>query len=199
MRFSRRGGPSRRGSGWSFDTVIDQARAGDHDAVTDLYLDHVAMVHGYLTACGVSEPDDLTSEVFAGMLRGLDRFEGGQPEFRRWLMTIAHRRLVDQRRRWFRDRIDLAEPHKLETAGSARLVTDLHVREIDPELVAGFFELTEAQREVLALRFVADLSLVEVSEVTDRPVGAVKSLQSRGLAALRKRVPDPTAPQGAMP
>jgi RNA polymerase sigma-70 factor (ECF subfamily) len=147
----------------------------------------------------VTDPDDLTSEVFAGMLRGLGRFEGGRPEFRRWLMTIAHRRRVDQHRRWATNRIDLADPRTLEEAGSGRLAADLDQRAIDPELVAGFSELTGAQREVLALRFVADLSLDEVSEITDRPVGAVKSLQSRGLAALRKRVPDPTTSQGATP
>jgi RNA polymerase sigma-70 factor (ECF subfamily) len=198
MGFSRRA-PSRRRSIRSFDSVIDRAKAGDHDAVTDLYLDHVAMVHGYLRACGISDPDDVTSEVFAGMLRGLDRFEGGRPEFRRWLMTIAHRRRVDQQRRWATNRIDLTEPRTLEDAGSGGLAADLDARTIDPDLVAGFSELTGAQREVLALRFVADLSLEEVSEVTDRPVGAVKSLQSRGLAALRKRVPDPSTWQGATP
>jgi RNA polymerase sigma-70 factor (ECF subfamily) len=178
--------------------VVDRAKAGDSQAVTDLYVEHVAIVHGYLRACGVPEPDDLTSEVFAGMLRGLDRFHGaGRGEFRRWLMTIAHHRMIDQRRHWFRNRIDLDEPHKLEQVGWPGLVTDLGVHEIDPELVAGFCELTEPQQEVLALRFVADLSLREVSEITDRPIAAVKSLQSRGLAALRRRVTDPTAQEGA--
>lgn len=199
MRSNHRREPHQRAFVPSFDSVIERSKAGDGGAIADLYTDHVAMVYGYLRACGVPDPDDLTSDVFIGMLRGLDRFHGDHAAFRRWLMTIAHRRLVDQQRRWYRNRIDLIEPGDLERDGSSPLATELDALEIDRELVMAFAELTEAQREVLALRFVADLSLEEVSGITDRPVAAVKSLQSRGLAALRKRVPNPTARQGATP
>jgi RNA polymerase sigma-70 factor (ECF subfamily) len=157
------------------------------------------MVYGYLTACGAPEAEDLTSEVFAGMLRGLDRFGGDAPDFRRWLMTIAHRRLVDQQRRYYRNRIELIEPDALARSWSGQDHADVGAVEIDQELITAFAELTDAQREVLALRFVADASLQDVSDITGRPIAAVKSLQNRGLAALRKRIPDPAARQGAAP
>jgi RNA polymerase sigma-70 factor (ECF subfamily) len=44
------------------------------------------------------------------------------------------------------------------------------------------------QRRVVALRFYGDLSLQEIAEVTNRPVGTVKSRLHRGLAALRDRM-----------
>jgi RNA polymerase sigma-70 factor (ECF subfamily) len=199
MNFSRRQELGRRHAVHSFGDILDRAKAGNHDAIADLYLSHVSMVYGYLRACRAPEPEDATSEVFTGMLRTLDRFEGDRLAFRRWLMTIAHHRLVDQRRRCHRDRIELIEPASLDGWWSSRHPADPGVGEIDQELITAFAELTDGQREVLALRFIADVSLQDVCDITGRPVAAVKSLQSRGLAALRRRVPDPALRQEAAP
>jgi RNA polymerase sigma-70 factor (ECF subfamily) len=197
MRFTRRRPPRSGDPAQLFDALVRRAKAGDDHAVEQLYCDHVAVVYGYLRASRVPDPEDLTSEVFAGMLRGLHRFEGGQADFRRWLMTIAHHRLVDQRRRSLRDKIDLTEPGELDASWSGRQLVEAAAVVVDADLIAAFGALTEAQREVLALRFVTDASLQDVAEITGRPVAAVKSLQSRGLAALRKMVSDPSARQGA--
>lgn len=180
---------SRRGIPPSFDRVIEAAKAGDTDAVSTLYLNHVAMVYGYLRACGANDPEDVTSEVFVGMLRGLRRFDGGQPEFRRWLMTIAHRRLVDQRRRRQVSRVELSEPSSLDEVRLEGNLTELRAVEIDPDLVEAFAGLTDAQREVVALRFIADVSLRGVAAITGRPTGAIKSLQNRALESLRRQMP----------
>jgi RNA polymerase sigma-70 factor (ECF subfamily) len=46
--------------------------------------------------------------------------------------------------------------------------------------------LTDDQRVVVLLKFAAGLSNEEAAEVTGKPIGAVKSLQHRGLGALRR-------------
>lgn len=191
----RRGGADRAAAP-SFDRIVGAAKTGDHDAVTLLYIDHVAMVYGYFRACGAADPDDLTSEVFMGMLRGLAAFEGDQAAFRRWLMTIAHRRLVDSRRRAGADKVELSEPSSMELLGGDG-GADLEAVAFDAELVDAFGRLTDPQREVLALRFIADVSLQGVAVITGRPTGAVKSLQNRGLASLRRQLPATKARLGA--
>ena len=50
------------------------------------------------------------------------------------------------------------------------------------------FEITRVAREVLALRFVADLPLEDVARLTKRSVGATKALQHRALENLRAAV-----------
>ena len=184
-----------RATSGSFDHIVRAAKVGDQDAVSVLYLNHVAMVYGYLRACMAQEPEDLTSEVFLGMLRGLARFDGNQPDFRRWLMTIAHRRLVDQRRSQAVSRVNLTEPSSLEAVEANRDLQEIHGAKMDSDLVAAFGSLTDAQREVLALRFIADVSLRGVASITGRPRGAVKSLQNRGLQSLRRHMSDPRAEQ----
>lgn len=164
--------------------MIDEARRGDRDAIGVLYRNHVGLVYGYLRACGVPDAEDLTADVFVGMLRNLHSFTGGPNEFRAWLMTIAYRRRVDAGRRAAGNGFDLHEPQSFdafESVAPSELVTS----EIDPRLIEAFGALTDPQREVLALRFVADLGLERVAAITGRPVGAVKSMQHRALAALR--------------
>ncbi|MFV0258323.1 MAG: RNA polymerase sigma factor [Acidimicrobiales bacterium] len=172
----------------TFDQTMDRAKSGDDDALSVLYLNHVAMVYGYLRACRAVDPEDVTSEVFLGMLRGLTRFEGSQADFRRWLMTIAHRRLVDERRRSMRNPHELIDPQLMQQRPSPNNITELKAIAVNEDLITAFSRLTDAQREVLALRFVADVSLQDVAAIVGRPVAAVKSLQSRGLAALRREM-----------
>lgn len=153
-----------------------------------LYADLAPVVAGYLRVQGAAEPEDLTNEVFLGVFTGMDSFEGSETQFRSWVFTIAHRRLVDERRRLAR-RLwspagDLAEFDKsggdveadaLDVLGSRRVV----------EWCAG---LSADQRDVLVLRVVGDLTIDQVAAIVDKSPGAVKALQRRALTALRQQV-----------
>lgn len=142
---------------------------------------------GYLRGQRAREPEDLTSEVFLGVFRGLDTFDGTEQQFRSWVFTIAHRRLLDERRRAARQPpmapvdagLDLpggdAEREALDALG-AQWVQRLSAR------------LSADQRTVLLLRIVADLTAEEVAQITGKTVGAVRALQRRGLDALRRMI-----------
>lgn len=137
------------------------------------------IVLGYLRAQRAPEPEDLLGEVFLQVARDLPRFSGDEGALRRWVFAIAHNRLLDARRRAARRPVvsssDLPEQ-------AAHPVPDA----IDPALVEALATLTPDQREVVVLRFVADLPLEDVARITRRRVGAVKALQHRGLEALTR-------------
>ena len=67
--------------------------------VEDVFRRYAAPVHNYLRAAGASDSEDLLSDVFVDVMRGLDRFRGDEDALRRWVFTIAHHRLVDEHRR----------------------------------------------------------------------------------------------------
>ena len=133
-------------------------------------------VHGYLRAAGAVASEDMLSDVFLDVLRGLDRFDGDDEALRRWVFTIAHHRLVDERRKVARRRRFAVQPQAPVPAPAEPL---------DRDLEAALDLLTPEQREVVVLRFVADLSLETVAKMTGRSVGAVKALQHRTLARLQ--------------
>ena len=143
----------------------------------DVYRALAPAVLGYLRSQRAAEPEDLLGEVFLQVVRDLPRFRGDDDDLRRWVFTIAYHRLVDARRSsGRRPAFDDGAVPELRSAPPAD--------RLDPDLVRALCELTADQREVVALRFVADLSIDAVATLTGRSPGAVKALQHRALAAL---------------
>lgn len=141
-------------------------------------------VLGYLRAQRAPDPEDLLGDVFVQVARDLHRFRGDDAALRRWVFSIAHNRLIDARRRLAR-RPRAADRPVPDRPGPAP------ADPIDPELVAALAELTPEQREVVVLRFVADLALADVARITSRRVGAVKAMQRRALEALERSLARP--------
>jgi RNA polymerase sigma factor (sigma-70 family) len=143
------------------------------------YRELAPAVLGYLRAQRARDPEDLLGEVFLQVTRDLSRFRGDRDDLRRWVFTIARNRLVDDSRRRARrpEIVDRELPD---------ISTVLPADAPDPDLVRALALLTDDQREVIALRFIADLPLEEVARVTKRKIGAVKALQHRGLTTLAR-------------
>jgi RNA polymerase sigma-70 factor (ECF subfamily) len=146
------------------------------DDVAAIFLTLGGAVHAYLRASAPAESEDLLSEVFLEVTRSLHRFRGDDDALRRWVFTIAHHRLVDEQRRAVRRRRVIQRQRPPTTPPPDE--------PFDPALFAALQTLTPEQREVVTLRFVADLDLETVAVMTQRSVGAVKSLQHRALQQL---------------
>lgn len=183
--------------GPGFDHTLDAARRGDERAWTELYLQLAPILTGYLRGQGCPNAEDVASETLLQVVRDLRRFDGGEAAFRSWVFTIAHHRLIDARRHASARPSDATEDGLLEdrtSTGSFEedAIGGLGVPEVEHLLVG----ITPAQREVLLLRYVADLSLHEVAEVIGKGYGATKALHRRALDALRAHVGDGAYPAG---
>jgi RNA polymerase sigma-70 factor (ECF subfamily) len=143
------------------------------------YLELAPAVLGYLRTQSTPDAEDLLGEVFVQVVRDLPAFRGSTVDLRRWVFTIAHHRVVDearrQRRRLATEPLDA--PGAPEPASRA-------VEDPDPALLDALRTLTDDQREVIVLRFVADLPIRDVARITRRRLGAVKAMQHRALARL---------------
>jgi RNA polymerase sigma factor (sigma-70 family) len=170
----------------SFASVLARARAGANQAWTDIYRAFSPAVLGYLRGLGAAEAEDLTGEVFLQVVRDLHRFDGDRAAFKAWVLTIAHHRFLDDRRRSRRRPVELVPDPPERDGLAATSATDalLGAGRVQ-ELLAG---LSPDQRAVLLLRVVGDLTVQETSRVIGKRAGAVKALQRRGLAALSRRL-----------
>jgi RNA polymerase sigma factor (sigma-70 family) len=166
-------------------SVLERARAGSDVAFEAVFHELSPAVAGYLRLNGVSEVDELTNEVFAQVHRGLPRFKGDWGGFRSWVFTIAHHRMVDDARR-ARRRPQIAQAEVAEEAAAGDVESEALAALSDERLLQLLSLLSEDQRQVLLLRIVADLPLEEAAATLGKTVGAVKSLQHRALASLRR-------------
>ena len=156
----------------------------------DLYRQLAPAVLGYLRSQRAPDPEDLLGEVFLQVARDLPRFKGEPTALRGWVFAIARNRLLDARRRASRRPVVATDevPDVPEASGPAE--------PFDPELLAALAQLTPDQREVIGLRFVADLALEDVARITGRKVGAVKAMQHRALAQLARILDAPSGAEG---
>lgn len=188
---ARAGSRLRSGSDAEFDIVLDGVRKGARWACSRIYESLAPPVAGYLRAQGADDPDDLVSEVFLRVFAGTQSFSGDQAQFRAWVFTIAHSRLIDARRAKNRaPELDVLETERLDAEGPT--VAGAEEQAMDRLAVIEVHQLlrllTADQRDVLALRLIGGMSVVEVAMALDKPPGAVKALQRRALAALRRRL-----------
>ncbi len=172
----------------SFDSVLTAARAGAEWAWSRIYADLAPTVTGYLRAHGAAEPEDLAGETFLQVVRDLGRFSGDERAFRSWVFTIAHRRLIDDRRRRGRRPVTPADETTLESAaGAGGDVADEALDRLGDERVrAAMAALPDDQRTVLLLRILGDLTIEEIAAAVDKRPGAVKALQRRALRRIER-------------
>jgi RNA polymerase sigma factor (sigma-70 family) len=85
--------------GESFPQILAAARGGAEWAWARIYGDLAPPVLGYLRTRGAADAEDLMGEVFLQVVRDLNTFEGGERDFRAWVFTITHHRLLDDVRR----------------------------------------------------------------------------------------------------
>ncbi len=183
-----------------FSRLLARAREGDELAWTALYDGLASQLLGYLRGRGAPDPEDQLGETFLQVARDLPTFSGDEAGFRAWVFTIAHRRMLDaaraRRRRPARplapdQMVLIADALRTADADAASPAPDPVEVLVDRDLLVGLLaQLTDEQREVLLLRYVADLDTATVGAVTGRSPNAVAAITRRALSALRTLIGD---------
>jgi RNA polymerase sigma-70 factor (ECF subfamily) len=166
--------------------LVDAVLAGDRQAFGHLVERETRSVYrACLRILGRShDAEDVTQESFVAAFRAIRTYRG-EGSLRAWLLRIATRqsfRRLSQRRATVD--LDAIPAPRLADASNepTRVVIDLESRRAVQQAVAA---LPDPYREVVALRFFADLSLAEVADATGRPLNTVKTHLRRGLERLR--------------
>ena len=160
--------------------------SGRHEFVR-VYDEHVWHVYGFLAyrLRDDAEAEDLTQATFERALRAWSRFDSRRGSERTWLLAIARNLLADHHRRgdaWRQTGLDEAAPPTV--AGPEARHT------IEPGLARALRQLSDRDREVLALRFGADLTGPEIAALLGLSLANVQQIASRSLRRLRELLDD---------
>lgn len=181
-----------------FQRQLVTAREGDARAYRWIWDRYAGPITGFLMARGTPEVDEAVNDVFLAAFERLDSFDGSEGDFQAWLYAIARNKRADQIRRWSRRGVIAGH-----AVADRPAVDDVEVTVLeqfgDEELLRLLRSLTPDQRDVIVLRFVAGLSLGQTAIAVDKPTGAVKALQHRALAQLRKTTSTDPYPNASSP
>ena len=154
----------------------------------EIYDEHVWSVYGFF---GYRVPtremaEDLTQGTFERALRAWDRYDPRRGSPLTWLMAIARNVLIDHYRR---DRSKGDEPLSEEIHGGAiGSAPALEPLGVSPELERALDSLHRRERELIALRFGAELVGPEIAALTGLSLANVQQILSRSLRKLRAQL-----------
>lgn len=154
--------------------------------IAQAYDDHVFQVYAYIAyRVGVrSDAEDLTQATFERAVRSAHRYDPERANPLTWLLAIAHNLVVDHYRRDRRARLEALEEDD-PAWGSAPLDADLG---LSAELAEALGALSARDREIVGMRFGADLTGPEIAALTGLSLANVQQVLSRSLRRLRKEL-----------
>lgn len=165
---------------------LRRAQRHEPEALSRLYAVYYPKLYNYayLQLGDVHQAEDLASEVLLRVLESLGRYHYRGVPFSAWVFRIARNSLIDQRRRQRRRPQEALKDTVPWTGDSPH---DLAERSLDHDhLRRALQHLTEEQRQVIILKFGQEMDNTAVARVLGKSEGAVKALQHRALASLRR-------------
>jgi len=166
--------------------LLKEAKRFDQAALAEIYDRYQAELYryAYRQLGDQNQAEDCVSETFSRFLKTLRSDKGPQDHLRAYLFRISHNWITDQYRRKPPPELPLEDevlPSKVAGPEEKAFLN------IEQETVRAALELlTAEQRQVLVLKFLEGWKNQEIAATLDKPVGAVKALQHRGLASLKR-------------
>ena len=150
-----------------------------------LYEEHAQRLFGFLMyrTGDRTLAEDVLADTFEAAFRARARFDRRRASASTWLYSIAVNRLTDLQRRAGAEERALTRV----AGGTAEFAEDPGVRQLEARdaLARGLADLAPEEREALALRFGADLTLKEIASVLGIPMTTAEARVYRGLRKMR--------------
>jgi RNA polymerase sigma factor (sigma-70 family) len=157
------------------DSALVAAARRDRRAFEAIYRRYAGRVYRYTRARVDSDAaaEDITSETMLAALEGLDRWDARQGAFASWLFTIAARRVSDRYRRRGRFRRVLERAWQPDALEDDALTSVIRADDV-ARLHARLDRLPERDRDLVLLRYHAELTSNEIAEVLGMTSSAVR-------------------------
>ena len=161
--------------------TIEELRVGDAPAWSWFVNEFGMPVSHYARRLGHPDPDEVSGATMETVVRRIDRFEGGQPELRSFVFSVAHARIVDELRSSHRQR-EVVVPDIPEVIDG---VVENEARPFCSEMEEALDQLSGKQQHLIRLRYVEGMSTREAARTVGESEGATRVTLSRGLRKLR--------------
>ena len=177
--------PERAALNENVEALVARAVEGDADAFGELYLMYRGQILRYIRrrVGDPTEAEDLMGRVFLKAWQAMPRYQQRGRPFAGWLFRLAHNQVVDHLRTK-RETVELPEQHPSMVEHGPEEYA--HRRALYDEVADALQDLTPDQRRLIVLKFLEGLDNRTIAALMGKGEGAVRALQMRSLAALRR-------------
>jgi RNA polymerase sigma-70 factor, ECF subfamily len=176
---------------------IKQVKKGDQNAfaeIVDLYKDKIYQLC-YRMLGNAHEAEDIAQEAFIRAFVNIHTYDMSK-KFSTWLYRIATNLSIDRIRKKKPDYYLDAEVSGTDgltmysqvSAEGALPEDELETMELQETIQKEILKLPDKYRTVIVLKYIDELSLKEIGDILDVPIGTVKTRIHRGREALRKQL-----------
>jgi RNA polymerase sigma-70 factor (ECF subfamily) len=166
--------------------LLRGARELDEPALNTIFETYYPLLYRYIYhhVRHRTTAEDLTAEVFSRMLEQLAKDRGPSQHLKAWLYRVAHNLVVDHARRQVHRDHDPLDEGMVSTEHDVE--TEVHSAILQQQAATALENLTPMQRAVIILKYLEGYTNAEIAPILELTVGAVKALQHRGLASMRR-------------
>lgn len=169
-----------------FEQTLAAARSGDEQAFGTLWRALHPPLLRYLRVLAPKIADDVASEVWLQVIRGLRGFSGDEAGFKSWLFTIARNKVTDSARQAARRPLEISDDDISPAVAPDDTAAQALERFDTEAALALIATLPPDQAEIIMLRVVAGLEVADVARVVRKSPGAVRVTSHRALRKLRE-------------
>ena len=175
------------------DELVAAARGGDRRALEALFERALSPIYRYVAfklGSNNTDVEDVVQETFIGALGSISRLRGDdEAALMSWLMSIARFKVAAHLRARYNRPTDSLDDDTRPEVGDSADVEGVVIQSTQDQLLRDAIHgLTPEQEEVVTLRFLMGYEIEQVAGIVGRTEGAVKALQHRALATLRRRL-----------
>lgn len=169
--------------------LVSSIILGDEKAFERLFeIFHPIVYSVAHSIIGISdEVDDAVQEIFMKILSGIIHFRFNS-RLSTWIYSIARNHSINYKNRKSREAVSLEDINKTPPASEVSAEQSLIKREISYLVKDSLQSLKDEYRIALELRYMAEKSYEEISEIMDVPTGTVKTYIHRAKNKLREKI-----------
>lgn len=168
--------------------LLEQAREGDQEAFARLYDLHAKAIYRHILfrSRNSQMAEDITSQVFIKIWESL-RDGAAIRSFRAFAMKSAQNLFIDQTRKKEYQNVSLEKMTEtgFEPQGGVSATREAEASEAAGILQSALEKISAEQRQILTLRYLNELSIPEIAEITGKKPGAIYVLIHRGVRSLK--------------
>jgi len=159
------------------------------EAFTELYEHYLPKVFRYINyrVGDMDLAEDLTSVVFEKALTKIDSYRSNKASFSTWLMTVARNTVIDHYRVKSR-KLTISIEETLEVASEEASLEEEVIRKEELQMLDIYLgELSEQEREIISLKFGAELTNRQIAQIVRLSESNVGTMLYRAICKLRDK------------